>query len=63
MPQLPQCKQPEPVVNSIFQNILFIIIHIFKVLYLFTVGAIIFLFVLIATECLFTGKDFFKLFR
>lgn len=63
MPTMPQCKQPEPKVNTFFQDIWFILVRMFQIIYFFTVGAIVFLFVLIAVECVFTGRDFFKLFR
>lgn len=63
MPTLPKCK---PEVKYGFKgrmlDILFIFKRMFQIIYFFTVGMIMFSFVLIALECAFTGKNFFKLF-
>lgn len=63
MPTLPKC-QPE--VKYGFKekmlDILFIFKRIFEIIYFFTIGMILFVSVLIALECAFTGKNFFKLF-
>lgn len=63
MPTLPKCK-PEVKYGftDVCSDIWFIIIKIIQIVYFFTVGMILFASVLIALECAFTGKNFFKLF-
>lgn len=63
MPTLPKCK-PEIKYGylDIFLDIIFIFRRILQIIYFFTIGMIIFASVLIALECAFTGKNFFKLF-
>lgn len=63
MPTLPKCK-PEIKYGftDIVSDLWFIIVKIIQIIYFFTVGMILFVSVLIALECAFTGKNFFKLF-
>lgn len=63
MPTLPKCK---PTVKygfkDICSDILFIFKRLFQIFYFFSVGMIVFALAIIAIECAFTGKNFFKLF-
>lgn len=63
MPTLPKCKLE---VKYGFKertfDILFIFKRMFQIMYFFTIGIMLFAFVIIAVECAFTGKNFLKLF-
>ena len=63
MPTLPKCK-PEIKYGfrALVLDMFFIFYRILQILYFFTIGMILFVSFLIALECAFTGKNFFKLF-
>lgn len=47
---------------NLCSDIWFIISRVVQIFYFLTIGMILFAFAMIAIECAFTGKNFFKLF-